>query len=105
MGVVSSRHQLRSSEELDSCSINKYELLKALDAFILSGKRFKEAASLLDIHPNTFAYRMKRIEEILDLRLEQHAVFFDLQFAWQVLDMLDLKQSLLDGQKNGSFSG
>ncbi|WP_094092912.1 GAF domain-containing protein [Paenibacillus physcomitrellae] len=90
---------------LDYPSPKRNELLKALDAFILSGKRFKEAASLLDIHPNTFAYRMKRIEEILDLRLEQHAVFFDLQFAWQVLDMLDLKQSLLDGQKIGSFSG
>lgn len=86
---------------LEYPSPKRSELLKALDAFILSGKRYKEAAGMLDIHPNTFAYRMRRVEEILELQLDQHAVFFDLQFAWQVLDMLDLKQGLLEGGETG----
>ncbi|MDF9844514.1 MULTISPECIES: GAF domain-containing protein [unclassified Paenibacillus] len=81
---------------LDYPSPKRAELLKALDAYILCGKRHKEASHLLDIHPNTFAYRMKRIEEILDLQLDQYSVFFDLQFAWQVLDMFDLKNQLLE---------
>ncbi|WP_246309943.1 PucR family transcriptional regulator [Paenibacillus alginolyticus] len=82
---------------LEYPSQKRTELIRALDAFIISGRRYKEAAALLNIHPNTLAYRIKRIEEILGYSIDQYSVFFDLQFAWQVLDMLDLKSSLLEG--------
>lgn len=81
---------------LDYPPHKRTELLKSLDAFIVSGKRYKEAAALLKIHPNTLAYRMKRIEEILGYNIDQYSTFFDLQYAWQVLEMLDLKNSLLE---------
>ncbi|WP_274652038.1 GAF domain-containing protein [Paenibacillus humicola] len=71
------------------------ELMKALDAFIVSGKSHKQAAAMLNIHPNTFAYRLKRVEDILGIRIDDYSTFFDLQYAWQVLEMLDLKNGLL----------
>jgi sugar diacid utilization regulator len=81
---------------LDYPPNKRIELLKTLDAFLISGKRIKEAAALLEIHPNTLAYRIKRIEEILGCSFDQYSAFFNLQYAWQVLEMLDLKNSLFE---------
>ncbi|WP_165842320.1 GAF domain-containing protein [Paenibacillus xerothermodurans] len=84
---------------LDCPPHKRTELLKALDAFILSGKRYKEAAAALKIHPNTLAYRIKRVEKILGCSIDQYSVFFDLQYAWQVLETLDLKNNLLENRE------
>ncbi|MFB5189580.1 helix-turn-helix domain-containing protein [Alicyclobacillus fastidiosus] len=80
-----------------SCAPSKrMELLKTLDAFIRSGRQHKEAAATLGIHPNTFAYRLKRLEDILGYPL-QSSTNFDLHFAWKVVDTFHLNDELYGG--------
>lgn len=42
-----------------------------LEAHLLTGGDARRAAERLHVHPNTFRYRMRRIEELVDLRLDQ----------------------------------
>ena len=79
----------------DSPAEKSTNLLRALDAFIVTGKRLKEAAGMLDIHPNTLAYRLKVLETTLGYRIDDYPAFFNLQFAWSVVETYDLKDKLL----------
>jgi sugar diacid utilization regulator len=80
-----------------SCAPSKrMELLKTLDAFFRAGRQHKEAAALLGIHPNTFAYRLKRLEMMIGYPI-QISTNFDLHFAWKVVDTFNLKSELFEG--------
>lgn len=83
----------------DSPAEKSKNLFRALDAFIVTGKRLKEAAGMLDIHPNTLAYRLKVLETILGYRIDDYPAFFNLQFAWSVVETYDLKDKLLQSGK------
>lgn len=54
---------------------------------------------MLDIHPNTLAYRLKVLETILGYRIDDYPAFFNLQFAWSVVETYDLKDKLLQSGK------
>ncbi|WAH37144.1 GAF domain-containing protein [Alicyclobacillus dauci] len=71
------------------------QLLKTLDAYIRGGRQHKEAAARLGIHPNTLAYRLKSLEDILGYPI-QSSSNFDLHFAWKLVDTFNLKDELFE---------
>ena len=89
---------------LEYPSGKRVELLRALDAFMLSGKQHKEASCMLGIHPNTLAYRLRRVEEVLGYSMNHPSHYFDLLFAWQVVTVYNLKQDLLMSGVVASFT-
>ncbi|MGD0701237.1 MAG: helix-turn-helix domain-containing protein [Trebonia sp.] len=53
----------------------------------------QRASRLLHVHPNTVAYRIKRIEEITGLRLDNYRDRLIAQVALEILDALPEGQS------------
>jgi sugar diacid utilization regulator len=47
-------------------------LVKTLEAYFAGGTNLKVAASFLDIHPNTLAYRIRQIRQITGIDLTHH---------------------------------
>ncbi|WP_047151830.1 helix-turn-helix domain-containing protein [Aneurinibacillus tyrosinisolvens] len=74
----------------------RIEFLKTLDAYIVSGRSVKEAASELNILPNTLVYRIKRIEEILGFSMDDYSNYFNLSFAWKILETYGIKEEILE---------
>jgi DNA-binding PucR family transcriptional regulator len=52
-------------------SEERRRLLETLDAFFRGGSHLKVAASLLHVHPNTLAYRIRQIRRLTGLDLER----------------------------------
>lgn len=71
------------------------ESFRTLDVFIRCGRNRKEAAGILGIHPNTLSYRLKKTEQILGCSLDDYATYFDLLFAWRILDTFNLQDEFL----------
>lgn len=57
------------------------DLLASLDAYFGSGRHVKTAAAALQIHPNTLSYRLRRVEELLEGRLDDSEWTLRLQLA------------------------
>ncbi|MBI4728780.1 MAG: helix-turn-helix domain-containing protein [Acidobacteria bacterium] len=58
------------------------ELLPTLDALFACGLDRRQAAGRLHVHPNTFGYRLRRVQEITGLRLDRAD---DLLLIWLAL--------------------
>lgn len=57
---------------------------ETLKAFIDSGKNHKKTAELLHIHPNTLYYRLKKVEDMLGIVLDDPNDWMNLLLAFQI---------------------
>ncbi|OIU69695.1 helix-turn-helix domain-containing protein [Rossellomorea aquimaris] len=62
-------------------SKKKNDLLETLTCYINHNRNVKETADVLHIHPNTLHYRLNRIEELLDCRLDMPDQLLNIQMA------------------------
>ncbi len=62
-------------------------LLDTLEAFILCSGNRKECAAYLGIHRNTLQYRISRIEQTLQVYLEDLSVLLDLKLSLHILKL------------------
>jgi sugar diacid utilization regulator len=64
------------------------KLLETLETWISCDRQLKKSAEALFIHPNTLSYRLKKIEEILDINLRNEEDYLTVQLAirlWKTL--------------------
>ena len=64
------------------------ELLRTLRVFLEEDRVQRRAAARCFVHVNTIVYRVRRIEELLGVRLGDPSAVFDLTLALRVLDLL-----------------
>jgi DNA-binding PucR family transcriptional regulator len=64
------------------------EYLTTLACYLRENSSPQRAARFLHVHPNTVAYRVKRIEEITGLSLDQYRDRLTTQVALEILDAL-----------------
>jgi sugar diacid utilization regulator len=67
---------------------HKSEYLATLTCYFRENNSPQRASRLLHVHPNTVAYRIKRIEEITGLRLDNYRDRLIAQVALEILDAL-----------------
>ena len=67
---------------------HKSEYLTTLACYFRENNSPQRASRILHVHPNTVAYRVKRIEEITGLRLDHHPDRLMAQVALEILDAL-----------------
>jgi sugar diacid utilization regulator len=73
---------------------HKSEYLVTLACYFRENNSPQRASRLLHVHPNTVAYRIKRIEEITGLRLDNYRDRLIAQVALEILDALPEKGGL-----------
>ena len=67
---------------------HKSEYLATLACYFRENNSPQRASRILHVHPNTVAYRVKRIEEITGLRLDNYTDRLIAQVALEILDSL-----------------
>jgi len=67
---------------------HKSEYLTTLACYFRENNSPQRASRILHVHPNTVAYRVKRIEEITGLRLDNYTDRLIAQVALEILDAL-----------------
>jgi DNA-binding PucR family transcriptional regulator len=67
---------------------HKSEYLATLACYFRENNSPQRASRLLHVHPNTVAYRIKRIEEITGLKLDNYRDRLIAQVALEILDAL-----------------
>jgi sugar diacid utilization regulator len=67
---------------------HKSEYLSTLACYFRENNSPQRASRILHVHPNTVAYRIKRIEEITGLRLDNYSDRLIAQVALEILDAL-----------------
>ncbi|MGI6449936.1 MAG: PucR family transcriptional regulator [Desulfitobacteriia bacterium] len=60
------------------------DLVKTLEQYLLNSCDLKAAADALFLHPNTLRYRLRRIEEILEINLNDFDTKLDLMTAFKI---------------------
>jgi len=60
------------------------DLVKTLEKYLLNHCDLKAAADALFLHPNTLRYRLKKIEEILEIDLDDFDTKLDLMAAFKI---------------------
>lgn len=70
------------------------ELLHTLSAYLQSGRNAKTAARLLQIHRNTLLYRLRRIEQRLDVSLAETETLFELDLATRIVALTESRYPL-----------
>ncbi|HEX9040028.1 MAG TPA: GAF domain-containing protein [Trebonia sp.] len=63
-------------------------LVETLRAFLRSGCNATTTAEMLIVHPNTVAYRLRRIEELLRVDCHDPKALLEFQFAFVIEDVL-----------------
>jgi sugar diacid utilization regulator len=69
------------------------ELVETLIAYLAHGCRPGETAHALVVHPNTVAYRIRRIETLLDIDLGRPDAQLQMQFALTIDDIVNVGAS------------
>jgi sugar diacid utilization regulator len=64
-------------------------LMQALEAYLAANQSVPLAAQRLDLHANTFRYRLRKIEELVGASLNSTALLLDLQLACLILRIID----------------
>ncbi len=78
--------------ELENQDKQKNELMETLEKYLMNHFDLKATANALFLHPNSLRYRLKRIEEILDLDLEDFDIRVSLVLAFKIKHLLDYKE-------------
>ena len=63
---------------------NNTNWIETLGVYLKTGGSIQQSANLLPIHPNTMRYRINRIEEILDVDLQDFEVRSNLVIAYKI---------------------
>ncbi|WP_025784243.1 helix-turn-helix domain-containing protein [Sporosarcina sp. D27] len=66
------------------------DLLETLIVYVENNRNLKNTIDALTIHQNTLYYRVKRIEEILDISLANPEQWFDIQLACKIYEYVYL---------------
>lgn len=66
---------------------DNYDLFKTLKIFFDTNKNYKKAAELLFVHEKTVRYRIKKIQGLLDLDLENQTELINYQISTYLLSM------------------
>jgi len=64
---------------------NNTDYMSSLYAYLASGNNLTKAAQVFNIHRNTMNYRIKKIEEILNVNLDDPNISFTLNFSCKLL--------------------
>ncbi|AFM02195.1 MULTISPECIES: CdaR family transcriptional regulator [Desulfitobacterium] len=80
--------------ELESQDKQKNELTETLENYLTYHCDLKATANALFLHPNSLRYRLKRIEEILDMDLEDFDTRVSLVIAFKIKYLVDFKEKL-----------
>jgi DNA-binding PucR family transcriptional regulator len=73
------------------------ELLHTLHAYLDENRVQRRVAARCFIHVNTVVYRVKRIEELLGVDLDDPGTVFDVTLAMRILDLLgDAPQATIE---------
>jgi DNA-binding PucR family transcriptional regulator len=59
-------------------------LVETLRAFLAAGCSAAATAEALIVHPNTISYRLRRIEELLDINVHDPQALLQFQFAFMI---------------------
>jgi purine catabolism regulator len=70
-------------------------LMQALEAYLAANQSVPLAAQQLDLHPNTFRYRLRKVEDLLGTSLNNTMLLLDLQLACLILRMIDTESLVL----------
>ena len=77
--------------ELDHYALaQNSELMDTLEKYLTYRGDLKETAQALFLHPNTLRYRLKKIEEILDVNLEELDTKLSLLTAFKIKYLIKL---------------
>lgn len=60
------------------------KLLESLEAYINSNGNMRAAAGRMYVHINTMKYRLKRAQEVLDVNIDSHEMWFNLELALKI---------------------
>ena len=63
---------------------NNSDYVNTLQVYLEEGKNIGETAQKLYVHRNTIKYRVTKVEEILNIDLEDTNTVFNLQFAFKI---------------------
>lgn len=66
---------------------NQGEMLKTLYVYLQTGNNLTESASILHIHRNTMIYRLKKIEEFLNVTMDDPKVTFIINLSMKILHL------------------
>jgi sugar diacid utilization regulator len=92
--IAGSQQDLRSFcdplvfDLIDYDRTNNTDFTRSLYEYLSSGNNPKESASVLGIHRNTLDYRIKRIEEILNININDPKVTWSLHFSFKIFDLM-----------------
>ena len=84
IGIHDHLHILQNHDEY-----NHTEFLATLRAFLENGRNATKAADALHIHRTTFFYRMKRIEELLEISITDRELLFLYELSFKIRDYLN----------------
>ena len=76
-----------SNDKCLSCLLFKCRI-NALEVFLEQGCNIAAATDALYVHRNTVKYRIKRIEEIMNIDLKDVTVQFNLRLAFKIMHYL-----------------
>jgi DNA-binding PucR family transcriptional regulator len=65
------------------------QLIQTLDAYFAAGRSLSAAAERLSTHRNTILYRLRRIEELMQVKLRDPHVELELQVALRIYAALN----------------
>ncbi|UQX52668.1 helix-turn-helix domain-containing protein [Cytobacillus pseudoceanisediminis] len=77
------------SDKIGSLLKMEPEYLKTMQAFLANNQSHKQTAEEMHIHPNTLAYRLKKIESELQLDFSRKEDWITVVLAFQVFDFLN----------------
>ncbi|MEA2626457.1 MAG: hypothetical protein QOD06_2502 [Candidatus Binatota bacterium] len=77
-------------------------MVETLDAYFRGGTNLKVAAGLLDIHPNTLAYRIRQIHRLTGLDLDHHDHRLRTEMALRLLALQTPRPSTNGQEPNGN---
>lgn len=70
---------------------NKTELLKTLKEYLINNRNSNITANKLNIHRSTFFYRFRKIENIINISLDDNNNLFKLELSFKILDYINIK--------------
>lgn len=80
--------------DLEAQDKQKNELVETLENYLSHHCDLKATANALFLHPNSLRYRLKRIEEILDVDMEDFDTIVALVIAFKIRHLVSVKEKL-----------
>lgn len=91
-------------ELIDYDRDNNSELIKSLFAYLSSGNDLAVAASKIGIHRNSMNYRIRKIEEVLNIKVDDPHLTFSLYLSLKILRFNEKNSSIQPAQPDGQHT-